>query len=59
MAKKPKPQYAYASITPDGKINTYWVRPLARDTWGDCNPEGRKRLRKKGWRVAKVKIQIA
>jgi hypothetical protein len=58
MAKKPKPAFAYASVTPTGSINIFWIRAQARTVRGD-DKERWKVLRKRGWRVIKVKISAA
>lgn len=48
----PKPAVAFAAVSPDGTINQYWVRAMARDARGtDWHL-----LRKNGWRVVKVRV---
>ena len=55
MAKKPKPAVAFAAVSPQGKINPYWVHAEASTIRG-ADPTHWATCRKGGWRVVKVKI---
>lgn len=60
MAKRMKSKIAFAAVGPAcggfvPGINTYWIRSMAKYCLGD-DPDRRKRLRKAGWKVVKVRV---
>lgn len=56
MRKRYKQKYAFAAWHPEMGLNEWWIRPMARNIRERNEGRPWKNLRRKGWRIVKVKL---
>lgn len=57
MAKPKRPRTAFATWHPKHGLNVHWVRPMAK-TIREENGTYWEKVKARGWRIVRVKVQI-